>query len=230
MLTAERVQHVARLYGLLEQLAERTGGPRSLAACTKQDGWPSHGVYFFYEPGELRADGSPRVVRVGTHALQPTSRATLWKRLSQHRGNEAGGGNHRGSIFRKHVGSALIKRTGLSNAVLDSWLDKRENPDVADEEERVEQLVSAHIRQMPFLWLEAPTRSDGTSLRGYVERNCIALLSRVAREVDSPSTSWLGHDAASRKVRESALWNVNHVDEQYEAAFLDAMRSLVAAM
>ena len=230
MLTAERFQHVARFYGLLEQLAERTGGPRNLGACTKQDSWPSHGVYFFYEPGELRADGSPRVVRVGTHALQQTSRATLWKRLSQHRGNEAGGGNHRGSIFRKHVGSALIKRAGLSGAVLESWLGKRENPAVADEEARVEQLVSAHIRQMPFLWLKVPTSSDGTSLRGYVERNCIALLSDAALDVDSPSSSWLGHDAASLKVRESALWNVNHVDEKYESAFLDTMRSLVTAI
>ena len=37
-----------------------------------------------------RANGSGRVVRVGTHALTPTSQTTLWDRLSQHRGHLKG--------------------------------------------------------------------------------------------------------------------------------------------
>jgi hypothetical protein len=45
---------------------------RMLADCTGRDGWPRHGVYFFFEGGENRADGSPRVVRVGTYALRLT--------------------------------------------------------------------------------------------------------------------------------------------------------------
>ena len=63
------------------------GGPRRLADSHGSDGWPRHGVYFFYEPGETRADGTDRVVRVGTHALTATSQATLWGRLRQHRGH-----------------------------------------------------------------------------------------------------------------------------------------------
>ena len=55
-----------------------------------------------------------RVVRVGTHALKAGSKSTLWGRLSQHRGTaRAGGGNHRGSIFRLLVGIALARRSGI---------------------------------------------------------------------------------------------------------------------
>lgn len=186
-MTDERSEDVERFYSLLTHLADRLGGTRTLGTAARQDGWPSHGVYFFYEHGELRDDGSPRVVRVGTHALQPGSRATLWKRLSQHRSNRSGGGNHRGSIFRKHVGSALINRDGLGDAALTAWLGRRKDPTLADQEATIERHVSDHIRAMPFLWLAVPTRSDGTSLRGYLERNCIGLLAGPACAVDKPS-------------------------------------------
>jgi hypothetical protein len=101
-----------RFYTLLAALAEHVGRP-PLRDCSAADGRPSHGVYFFFEDGEIRADGrTPRVVRVGTHALTKQSRTTLWDRLRQHRGTLAGqhsgGGNHRGSIFRLHVGTALL--------------------------------------------------------------------------------------------------------------------------
>jgi hypothetical protein len=33
-------------------------GPRRLRDCHATDGWPPHGVYFFFEPGEVRADRS----------------------------------------------------------------------------------------------------------------------------------------------------------------------------
>src|ERR1041384_3485601 len=78
-------------------------------------GWPHGGVYFFFDPAEPRTDSGagPRIVRVGTHALTATSKATLWKRLAQHRGTaNRGGGNHRGSIFRLLVGECLLRRDG----------------------------------------------------------------------------------------------------------------------
>ena len=109
-------------YRILDQLAARLGGPRRLRDCTGSSGCPPQGVYFFYEDGENRADGSRRVVRVGTHALTATSKATLWGRLRQHRGQLAGrnpgGGNHRASVFRRHVGAALIRRDGLPDDLL----------------------------------------------------------------------------------------------------------------
>jgi hypothetical protein len=77
-------------------------------------------MYFFFEPGQLRSTGEePRVVRGGTHAVSEGSTTTLWTRLRTHRGSlagrHAGGGNHRGSIFRLHVGTALLAKEGLRN-------------------------------------------------------------------------------------------------------------------
>src|SRR3954447_21389328 len=97
-----------QFYLLLRELADRYGGYRTLASCNGRMRWPERGVYFFFEPEEKRDDGDLRVVRVGTHALTSSSSTTLWNRLSQHRGHvggsRPGGGNHRGSVFRLHVG------------------------------------------------------------------------------------------------------------------------------
>jgi hypothetical protein len=83
-----RLEHRLRFYRILDGLERRIGGRRQLAGCHGRAGWLPRGVYFFMEEGERRTDSGEglRVVRAGTHALRPTSRATLWHRLSQHRG------------------------------------------------------------------------------------------------------------------------------------------------
>ena len=111
----ERINEVARFYYLLVRLERRCGGRRRLGECHGRMGWPWRGVYFFFEPGEHRSDSGAgdRVVRVGTHALAERSGASLWQRLSQHRGSARhGGGNHRGSIFRLLAGSAIKAHDG----------------------------------------------------------------------------------------------------------------------
>lgn len=216
-----------RLHDLLDRLAEQQGGRRRLAECHGRLVWPSHGVYFFYEDGETTTAGRPRVVRVGTHALTATSRTTLWRRLRQHRGavggRTPGRGDHRGSIFRLHVGAALIRRDQLPDELLASWLARKpvtRHP----AEPGVERAVSALITAMPFTWLAVPNAPDGTSARGDIERNAIALLAH------SPSSaSWLGRHAAGSAVRNSGLWNVNHVNESYDRGFLDRLGERIAA-
>jgi hypothetical protein len=91
-----------------------TGSPES-AQWLRDGHFPHAGVYFFREEGEVRSEtgGGPRIVRVGTHALKDGSGTKLWRRLSQHRGQASGNGNHRGSIFRLIVGAALIRRDTL---------------------------------------------------------------------------------------------------------------------
>jgi len=99
----------ARLYKIMGELRARLGCVRR-RECNGRMNWPKQGVYFFFESGELRSDGlTPRVVRVGTHAVSKNSHTTLWSRLSNHQGTvKSKGGNHRGSVFRKHLGSALL--------------------------------------------------------------------------------------------------------------------------
>jgi len=102
---------------------------------------------------------------------------------------------------------------------------------VREKERRLEELVSETIGRMPFLWLDVPDPPGPNSLRGYIERNAIALLSNYRRPVlDPPSSSWLGHLCGRDMVRASGLWNQNHVDESYDPAFLDELERLVRKM
>jgi hypothetical protein len=198
-------------------LEAELGGARRLRDCHGHMPWPSHGVYLFLEPGELREDGhTGRVVRVGTHALTARSKTTLWQRLSQHRGNvggaNPGGGNHRGSVFRLHVGTALIARDGW-DAAAHTWGQGSSAPrEVRDRELALEREVSRKIGAMPLIWLSVPERDD----RGPIERDLIALLSNAVQDpVDGASPGWLGHHADRTAIRESGLWNVNHTHDTF---------------
>ena len=185
------------LYGSIGRLREHLGGPRRLAQASAGSGWPDRGIYLFFEDGETRKDGiTPRVTRIGTHALTERSRTTLWKRLSQHRGSvggaNPGAGNHRGSVFRLHVGTALIDRDNWAEAAATWGRNSRASREVRDREVELEKAVSRVIGAMPVLSLGVPDRH----LRGTIERDLIALLSNAGRmPVDPPSERWLGRFA-----------------------------------
>jgi hypothetical protein len=213
-------------YALLAELEQRCGGKMRLEECHGRMGWPGRGVYFFFEGGEFREDGfSPRVVRVGTHALRK-SKSKLWGRLSQHKGSTGGltpgGGNHRGSIFRLHVGTALLASGEWPAAIHTSWsVGSTAKSHVRRAEYALERAVSAHIGAMPFLLLEVDDPEGPQSERGVIEAGAIALLSNSSRApIDAPSADWLGQHASSRLVRESGLWNVDHVQDPPAGLFL----------
>ena len=95
----------------------------------------------------------------------------------------------------------------------------------------LEMEVSRIIGKMPFVWLAIADEPGADSMRGYIERSAIALLSNFAKPpVDAPSSEWLGHCCNRERVRKSGLWNSNHVDESYDPAFLDLFEHLVAEM
>jgi len=182
-----RLDDLISFYRLLEALESKQGGKRNLVLCNGRMQWPDKGVYFFFENGEHRSDSgsSLRVVRVGTHALTATSKTSLWKRLSQHRGNANGQrGNHRGSIFRLLVGNALqtqdvqtINSWGVSESASAAAAKLGVHHEhLKAEEMEAERAVSRIIGEMPFIWLGINDVPGPESLRGYVERNAIALL------------------------------------------------------
>jgi len=227
-------------YGLLEALEKRGGAKRRLAECNGRMTWPQRGVYFFFEPGEVRSDSGrgPRVVRVGTHALGAGSQTTLWGRLSQHRGVQASGaGNHRGSIFRLLVGAAIGSRDGLvvpswdvgshaSKAAVELGITTAQ---VLEGERPLEKAVSTYIRSLEFLWVVVDDEPGPLSERGVIERNSIALLSNYQHlKIDPPSEAWLGLHSDRDRVRTSGLWNNNHVDQEYDPAFLGALQRRIS--
>ena len=225
-----RREDVDRFCAIVATLRERCQGSRHLKDCTGKLGWPERGVYFFFEDGEFREDGStPRVVRVGTHAVSANSRTTLWNRLHTHRGASSGGGNHRGSIFRRRIGEALLQVRSYGPAIAASWgIDNSALKDIRSAEIPLERDVSAVIGAMPFLWLEVTDAPGATSDRAYLERNSIALLSNFGKElIDKPSKGWLGLHSPQETIRLSGLWNTNHVSDSYTQAFLDVLEKYV---
>jgi hypothetical protein len=231
--TEARLCDIQRFYEILGKLEGRAGGRRTLAEAHGRLNWPQRGVYFFFEPGEIRTTSGAglRVTRVGTHALKAGSKSTLWGRLRIHRGatrgSRPGGGNHRDSAFRLHVGTALIRRDDWPADVAAQWaVGSSAKRDVRDREYPLEQAVSRHIRSMPFLWLGIDDEPGPASLRGYIERNAIALLSNHNHQdapIDPPSPEWLGQWVAREQIRRSGLWNVSYVTDGYDPGFLDVL-------
>lgn len=85
------------------------------------------------------------------------------------------------------------------------------------------------MRAMPFLWLAVDDAPGPDSLRAYIERNSVALLSNFGKApLDRASEGWRGHACVRGKarVRDSGLWNQNHVDEPYDPAFLKVLDRL----
>jgi hypothetical protein len=168
-------------------------------------------------------------VRVGTHALTPTSKTSRWNRLSAHRGTVSnGGGNHRGSIFRLLLGECLLRR---DDTALPTWGSgstasaaagsHQLNREVLLSRERpIETSVSRLIGAMLVVCVPV----DGRAARVFVERNAIGLLSNFERAlVDPPSSRWLGRHSSRQRVRESGLWSNEHVDGSYEPALFNVL-------
>jgi hypothetical protein len=239
---APRLFALVNFYALLDRVALAMGGARRLSECSGRRTCPLHGVYFFLEPGETRSDTGQghRVVRVGTHALTTGSQSQLGGRLAQHRGSlKQMGGNHRGSVFRSLVGAALQERDPSSRSW--SWGEKRDvwrdpqgialtSRQIREQEKALEANVSRYLAETLVIWVAVPDTPSPASERGVIERGAIALLSnRRGAALDAPSAGWLGHHASDERIRQSGLWNRNHVDEIYDPAFLDAMEANIGA-
>lgn len=222
-----------RFYSLLACLAEAPGQGQPLRDLLGHVSLPTHGVYFFMEPGEFRGANPavPRIVRVGTHAVSSGSKSTLRGRLKQHLGTRTGGGNHRGSIFRLHVGAALLARDGTS---LPTWGVGSSAPAAVRDceatraaEAACEKRVSEYIGAMSVLWIDVPDEPSLRSDRAFIERNAIALLSNRFAPMDVASESWLGRFSPRREIRDSALWNINHVADVCDPMFLEKVELFV---
>ena len=225
-----RLLHIDRFYALLARVAAlNTGLNRKLSQQAAASFGRKLGIYFFFEDGEMRmtAPFQQRVVRIGTHAVSEGSKATLWDRLRTHRGGGDGLGNHRGSIFRLHVGESLIRRADLE-PIFPTWgKGQSASTEIRSAEEEIELAVSEHIGNMQVAWLEVPDSSSADSDRSYLERNFIALLAGPTGPLDLPSGNWLGRWSTREAVTSSGLWNVNHVYENFDTTSLDVFEHYV---
>src|ERR1039458_7172696 len=124
------------------RIARRPSWPRFWRYCAPPDaGWSRfpHGPHPWPLCAAFRHPSPPSAIPQ-RRPLTPRA-AKLWTRLSQHKGQQSsGGGNHRGSIFRLIVGTALIKRHGYDHP---TWgIGNSAKPDVRTGETALEIKVS----------------------------------------------------------------------------------------
>lgn len=168
---------------------------------------------------------------MGTHAVSAGSKSTLRARLKTHLGSKAGSGNHRGSIFRLHVGNALLRS---EDKALPTWgvgsvapQALRESEAARAAEAALERRVSMVIGAMLVLWVDVPDDPSPDSERSAIERGSIAMLSNGLAPHAPPSAGWLGHSSARHEIRASGLWNLRHVEEAVDPSFLDVLERAV---
>ena len=152
----------------------------------------SKGVYFFFDPAEKINNGYNRIIRVGSHGLSGKSNSTLKGRLRQHKGFLNGGGNRRVSVFRRHVGNAIIKKENF---------DEKEVQD-----EVLEKMISDYINSLPLAVL---LFEDDADKRRIFEKNSIRILSNCSENFNK---DWLGSFSIDEKISKSGLWNIQHVN------------------
>ncbi len=185
------------VYQLLRRLS-RFRYPISMALL------PFSGIYFFFEEGETGDWGGQevaRVVRIGTHRRDGRFR----NRIRQHYGAvRSFGGNKNGSVFRMHLGAALLRKQNMGDPRLEEWL--RHMGQSAPE---VEIQVSRLLREK-FSFCCLPV--DDQKERMDLERSLIGLFVRTP--LGPPSEDWLGHHAAPDKIRRSGLWNTQHIEAE----------------
>jgi hypothetical protein len=231
VIASECAEHCARFNDLLRRLLSGAYQGLSLSTLIEVGRLPDRGVYFFMDAPDPSDASTWRVCRIGTHAVSTGSKSTLRARLKTHLGSRNGNGNHRGSIFRLHVGNALLRRAGIE---LSTWgvgsvapPALRESESLRLEEELHERHVSQYVGSLHVLWVDVPDEPSPESARSTIERNAIALLSRQARLESIVPKNWLGQDSHRIEIRSSFLWNINYVNDNYDSGFLDVLEQAV---
>ena len=175
----------------------------------KKNTIPANGIYIMFEKGETYR-GLDRIVRVGTH----TGDNQLYSRLNQHFVKE----NKNRSIFRKNIGRAFLHKE--QHPYAQKWeydTTSREGKEKysklldIDFEKALEKRISNYIHQnLSFVVFEVKTKEE----RLFWESRIIATLSKAAKDgFLKPSENWLGNFSPDLKVRQSGLWQSQHLNE-----------------
>lgn len=224
-------QDVEKFYELINSLEKGLSGKKNIRESSGKGDFPNKGVYFFFEPEEKRRfkPDKLRITRVGTHGVSRGSKSSLWQRVKTHIGTNGGGGNHRGSIFRLHIGKSILEKNKLSSKYPSWGVGQTGTKEQKEEEKFIESLVSKYISNLSILWVEIDDKAGPESDRAYIERNSIGLLSFAVPTIDRPSTGWGGNYSVKESIRASGLWNINHVGGGYDPGFLKIFETYVKA-
>ncbi len=218
-----------RFYDLLGKLEHGIGGKHRVRDLEGGATIPKQGIYFFFENSEFhnQDQGVLRVTRVGTHGVSKGSKSSLWNRIKTHKGNTSLDGNHRGSIFRLHVGKAIINHSKGALCYPHWGIGQSASKEIRAQESEHEKRVSKYISDMSILWLSVPGESGADNDRAYLERNIIGLLTSRTTKPKLISENWLGRYSDKDIIVSNGLWNIAHVGVAYDRRFLDVLSKYI---
>jgi len=178
----------------------------------------SNGLYFFYQKGETSIHAlNGRIVRIGNH---PRSQNGLKRRLTMHYS-----GNKNSSVFRKHLGGAILRKTDPNHPCLapgpgqGHW--EKQHMHTCERCNLIETEVSKLLRS--DFWFRCIEIKD-QNLRNTLEKKLVATISLCP--TCKPSDAWRGKFAYSENVRNSGLWNSDYVFEQSSILNMTDMKML----
>lgn len=187
------------------------------------EGLPLNGIYFFYEEGEVvkNSENSKRIVRIGTHKGD-----NFRNRISEHYlfnekkmlFNAMQPAPKDRSIFRKHIGRALLNEDKDNRDYLDVWdIDflkriKREKfgyrRDI-DKEKKLEEKITRILRNLfSFRFIIIKDQNDRMGSKG-LEKALIGTVANCSHCY--ASSEWLGRHSPKKKIRDSGLWQIQHL-------------------
>lgn len=239
----DRPAKLREFYRKLGVLYEQTDGPYFLDDVDGSMNWPDRGIYIFFSADtdlELDPVEEWHIVRIGTVGDCAGSASTLWDRLRAHRGTERGdyanGGNARGSIFRKHVGRAIIEHEGLEEKYPNWGTPHRNLPEkistaeIRAQEHPLELRVSERIRELPFLVIDIPGEPGPDCDRARIEKNLIALVAHARRTRPRlKKDGWLGQSSPHAEISKTGLWNIQHVNAFYTENIVNEIEPYIDA-
>ncbi|MCL4417807.1 MAG: hypothetical protein M1371_10250 [Actinobacteria bacterium] len=182
---------------------------------------PDNGIYFFYENGEIWGHGGnkPRIVRVGTHKdgnFKSRIKGHYLLNETRMNFNSLVPPPHDTSIFRKNIGRVLLNMAG--DEYLKIWdmdfikkTDRIKNAHLRDidKEKKIESEVSRILREnFSFRFIIIENQQNRMGSAGL--ESC--LIGTIAScTYCKPSENWLGKYSPVDKIRESGLWQVQHL-------------------
>lgn len=219
-----RVDCAGNMYEIFEMCA-RQNGIHSFSKFAETDSIPRQGVYFIFDPREETKFSKilPRIVRIGTHAVSMGSKSTLRTRLRAHFGQGDGTGNHRASIFRLHIGNALIERHQLRGKFPNWGVGMAASPQIRLDERSMEIEVSKYIGGLLFTYMSIGDRASPLSARAVVEKSTINFLTADGVPLEAHSKEWLGASSAVEEIRGMGLWNIQHSGHKFIANGIKAV-------
>jgi hypothetical protein len=184
-------------------------------------------TYFFLSLLEKCLKVANSLIKQPSVVISAGSVATLRNRLRTHLGTRVGAGNHRASVFRLHVGRAIIGRD-LLEGDFPNWGKGQSAPkEITEREAPLEAKVSEYIGNLRVLFVPVLDTAGTGSMRATIERQFISMFTENLCAIEESSSMWLGRFSDKSSIRDSGLWNIRDVGSEYDPKFIPLLDGLV---